>query len=278
MRKLNIPTEKKHFYFFSILLFITMLYVGHLLNQIGLHMYVNRINGTSIQYEEFRKMKLPASRIKKVKKDTGKIEDLAISMLVNDYELSGKKNIKKSDIKKLIFQVRQNKTYQELKKYYYEILNDIKYFPVPLKENGESSVTFEDSWYAFRNYGGTRKHEGTDLMPENNITGLYPIISITDGVVEKIGWLEKGGYRIGIRAPSGAYFYYAHLESYAEGLKKGDEIKAGQLLGLMGDSGYGTEGTTGMFAVHLHLGIYIDTPIGELSVNPYYILLYLQSQ
>lgn len=278
MRKLNIPTEKKHFYFFSILLFITMLYVGHLLNQIGLHMYVNRINGTSIQYEEFRKMKLPASRIKKVKKDTGKIEDLAISMLVNDYELSGKKNIKKSDIKKLIFQVRQNKAYQELKKYYYEILNDIKYFPVPLKENGESSVTFEDSWYASRNYGGTRKHEGTDLMPEYNITGLYPIISITDGVVEKIGWLEKGGYRIGIRAPSGAYFYYAHLESYAEGLKKGDEIKAGQLLGFMGDSGYGPEGTTGMFAVHLHLGIYIDTPIGELSVNPYYILLYLQSQ
>lgn len=278
MRKLNIPTEKKHFYFFSILLFITMLYVGHLLNQIGLHMYVNRINGTSIQYEEFRKMKLPASQIKKVKKDTGKIEDLAISILVNDYELSGKKNIKKSDIKKLIFQVRQNKAYQELKKYYYEILNDIKYFPVPLKENGESSVTFEDSWYASRNYGGTRKHEGTDLMPEYNITGLYPIISITDGVVEKIGWLEKGGYRIGIRAPSGAYFYYAHLESYAEGLKKGDEIKAGQLLGFMGDSGYGPEGTTGMFAVHLHLGIYIDTPIGELSVNPYYILLYLQSQ
>ena len=122
MRKLNILTEKKHFYFFSILLFITMLYVGHLLNQIVLHMYVNRINGTSIQYEEFRKMKLPASRIKKVNKDTGKIEDLAISMLVNDYELSGKKNIKKSDIKKLIFQVRQNKAYQELKKYYYEIL------------------------------------------------------------------------------------------------------------------------------------------------------------
>ncbi|MDU6263828.1 MAG: M23 family metallopeptidase [Anaerocolumna aminovalerica] len=278
MRKLNIPEEKKYFYFFSFLLFITMLYVGHLLNQIGLHMYVNRINSTSIQYEEFRKMKLPASRIKKVKKDTDKLEDLTISMLINDYELSGKKNMKKRDIKKLVLQVSKNKTYQELKKYYYEILNDIKYFPVPLKENGEPYVTFEDSWYADRNYGGARKHEGTDLIPEYNVTGLYPIISITDGVVEKIGWLEKGGYRIGIRSSSGAYFYYAHLDSYAEGIEEGDEIKAGQLLGLMGDSGYGPEGTTGMFAVHLHLGIYIDTPAGELSVNPYYILLYLQSQ
>jgi murein DD-endopeptidase MepM/ murein hydrolase activator NlpD len=278
MRKLNIPAEKKPFYFFSILLFITVLYSGYLLNQIGLHMYVNRINGTSIQYEEFRKMKLPASRIKKVKKNIDKVEDLTITMLINDYELSGKKNIKTSNLKKLLPQVKHNETYQELKKYYFAILNDIKYFPVPLKENGETYVTFEDSWYAARNYGGARKHEGTDLMPEYNITGLYPIISITDGVVEKVGWLEQGGYRIGIRAPSGAYFYYAHLESYAEGIKKGDKIKAGQLLGFMGNSGYGPEGTTGMFAVHLHLGIYIDTPNGELSVNPYYILLYLQSQ
>ncbi|WP_313132341.1 M23 family metallopeptidase [Anaerocolumna sp.] len=278
MRKLNIPAEKKPFYFFSVLLFITVLYSGYLLNQIGLHMYVNRINGTSIQYEEFRKMKLPPSRIKKVKKDIDKVEDLTITMLINDYELSEKKNIKTSNLKKLLPQVKHNEAYQELKKYYYAILNDIKYFPLPLKENGDSYVTFDDSWYADRNYGGARKHEGTDLMPEYSITGLYPIISITDGVVEKIGWLEKGGYRIGIRAPSGAYFYYAHLESYAEGIKKGDKIKAGQLLGFMGDSGYGPEGTTGMFAVHLHLGIYIDTPNGELSVNPYYILLYLQSQ
>jgi murein DD-endopeptidase MepM/ murein hydrolase activator NlpD len=223
-------------------------------------------------------MKLPSSRIKKVKKDINKVEDLTISMLINNYELSGKRNIKRSDMKKLILQVSQNKTYQELKKYYYAILNDIKYFPIPLKENGDSYVTFEDSWYADRNFGGARKHEGTDLIPEYNISGLYPIISITDGVVEKIGWLEKGGYRVGIRAPSGAYFYYAHLESYAEDLKQGDKIKAGQLLGFMGDSGYGPEGTTGMFVVHLHLGIYIDTPDGELSVDPYYILLYLQSQ
>ncbi len=241
-------------------------------------MYVNRINSTSIQYEDFRKMKLPASWIKKVKKDIANVEDLTITMLVNDYDLTGKKNIKKSNLKKLGNKLAQNNTYQELKKYYYTILNDVEYFPVPQKENGESYVSFDDSWYAVRNYGGARKHEGTDLMPEYNISGLYPIISMTDGVVEKIGWLEKGGYRIGIRAPSGAYFYYAHLESYATGIKKGNKIKAGQLLGLMGDTGYGPEGTTGMFDIHLHLGIYVDTPFGELSVNPYYILKYFHSQ
>ena len=48
----------------------------------------------------------------------------------------------------------------------------------------------------------------------------------------------------------------------------------------MGDSGYGTEeGTVGMFDVHLHVGIYIKTEkYKELSVNPYWILKYLEDR
>ena len=75
-------------------------------------------------------------------------------------------------------------------------------------------------------------------MAEKNTPGYYPVVSMTDGVVTEKGWLEKGGWRIGITAPTGAYFYYAHLDSYAE-LEKGDPVKAGDLLGYMGDSGYG---------------------------------------
>ena len=52
---------------------------------------------------------------------------------------------------------------------------------------------------------------------------------------------------------------------------------AGQLLGFMGDSGYGEEGTTGMFDVHLHVGIYFyDTEGREISMNPYFFLQELQ--
>jgi murein DD-endopeptidase MepM/ murein hydrolase activator NlpD len=61
-------------------------------------------------------------------------------------------------------------------------------------------------------------------------------------------------------------------------LKIGDTINAGQILGYMGDSGYGKEGTKGMFDVHLHFGIYVETPFGELSVNPYCILVYLENR
>ena len=45
----------------------------------------------------------------------------------------------------------------------------------------------------------------------------------------KIGWLEKGGNRIGIWTEAGAYFYYAHLDSYAN-LKVGDQVKAGHCV------------------------------------------------
>ncbi len=158
------------------------------------------------------------------------------------------------------------------------VWEDLQYFPIPLSgSNSDLETSFENSWMFDRNFGGNRGHEGTDIMASINDRGHYPIVSMTDGVVEKIGWLELGGYRIGIRSPNGGYFYYAHLYDYAREFQEGDEIKAGELLGFMGDSGYGPEGTTGKFAVHLHVGIYVDDETGrELSFNPYYVLKWLE--
>lgn len=155
---------------------------------------------------------------------------------------------------------------------------DLKNFPVGKIQNvPEASVSFENSWMQSRTFGGDRGHEGTDLMAGINERGIYPIYSMTDGVVENIGWLKLGGYRIGVRSPSGAYFYYAHLAEYAKDFTIGEQVSAGTLLGFMGDTGYSeTEGTTGNFAVHLHLGIYLKDEDGdEVSVNSYPMLLYL---
>ena len=106
-------------------------------------------------------------------------------------------------------------------------------------------------------------------MTSNNKPGYFPAVSICDGTIEKMGWLELGGYRIGIRSTHGAYLYYAHLDSYAP-LTEGQQIHAGDLLGYMGDTGYSkTEGTTGRFPVHLHLGIYLTVNGREDSVNSY---------
>lgn len=169
---------------------------------------------------------------------------------------------------------------------YETILSDIVYFPVmKSSRNNETGlcgadISYADAWLAERNYQNTsHSHEGTDIMALNNRRGYYPIVSMTDGVVENIGWLEKGGYRIGIRSPHGGYFYYAHLYRYADGLAEGSQIQAGQLLGFMGDSGYSkVEGTVGNFDVHLHFGIYLKTEhYEELSVNPYWILKLVES-
>ena len=152
------------------------------------------------------------------------------------------------------------------------VLADMECFPVEIKKNSGESVQFEDSWGGTRTYGGRRRHEGTDIMPSKDVRGCFPVVSVSDGVVEQKGWLKLGGWRMGIRSPGGVYFYYAHLDRYAEGIKEGDRVKAGQLLGYMGDSGYGEEGTVGQFAVHLHFGIYIDWEGEEVSINPYRML------
>lgn len=54
-------------------------------------------------------------------------------------------------------------------------------------------------------------------------------------------------------------------------------MAAGDILGYMGDTGYGEEGTTGKFPVHLHVGIYVRTDaVAELAVNPYPVLKYVE--
>lgn len=159
------------------------------------------------------------------------------------------------------------------------VWEDSKYFPVAESTYSDDyTLTYVDSWLQGRSYGGNRVHEGCDLMASENVRGHYPIVSISDGVVEQLGWLKLGGYRIGIRSPGGVYFYYAHLSDYASELTIGDSVKAGELLGFMGDTGYSEiEGTTGNFPVHLHLGIYLNDENGdEKAYNPYPFLLELE--
>ena len=92
------------------------------------------------------------------------------------------------------------------------IWNDVKYFPIPQSlDDTEDKISYVDSWMFERNYGGKRGHEGTDIMAEKNTPGYYPVVSMTDGVVPKKGWLEKGGWRIGIHGTDGSVFLLLHI-------------------------------------------------------------------
>ena len=155
------------------------------------------------------------------------------------------------------------------------VLKDMNCFPV---KNQEDCVVFENSWHESRAYGGMRGHEGVDLMYTKNRRGEIIIQSVCEGVIEQKGWLPLGGYRIGIRGKSGAYYYYAHLFKYNPKLEIGDFVNAGDVLGTMGDSGYGEEGTVGKFPVHLHFGIYVPYKGEDISVNPYSILCFIKNK
>lgn len=172
----------------------------------------------------------------------------------------------------------KNEYSEACKTFLSNVEKELSYFPV-----AESSVdkafktSYVNTWMSERSYGGKRGHEGIDIMASVNERGVYPVISMTDGVVTNLGWLEQGGYRIGITSDSGIYYYYAHLDSYSN-IVEGQRVKAGDFLGFMGDSGYGQEGTKGKFPVHLHIGIYLYDEGKEISVNPYYILCYLENK
>lgn len=201
---------------------------------------------------------------------------LTTLMIRHEYDLSSLQDTSYENVRLL---ERRQADYRKLRKAYETLFMDLKYFPIPKSTRaGTPEVTYANGWMDTRTYGGERGHEGCDIMGMERERGFYPVISMTDGVIEKIGWLEKGGWRIGVRSPSGLYLYYAHLYQYSQEWQEGDVVKAGELLGFMGDSGYGTEeGTVGNFDVHLHLGLYLKTDhYEELSINPYWVLRYLE--
>jgi murein DD-endopeptidase MepM/ murein hydrolase activator NlpD len=115
-----------------------------------------------------------------------------------------------------------------------------------------------DSWGAPRD-GGERKHRGIDLFAPRGTQ----IIAVADGIISYIGNQPKGGRCLWLATEQGVSFYYAHLERWASGLYEGMEVRQGDVLGYVGNTGNAL--TT---PPHLHFSI-LD---GDESLNPYPIL------
>lgn len=107
-----------------------------------------------------------------------------------------------------------------------------------------------------RSYGYKRVHLGNDLM---GAIGT-PIIAVESGIIEACGWNQYGGWRIGIRSFDGKrYYYYAHLRKdhpYAKDMCEGKIVKAGDVIGYLGMTGYSTrENVNNINVPHLHFGM-----------------------
>lgn len=262
---------------YSVFLFLLAFSAGLLIPRLQYYSESSRLSGEIIRSEQFRSQPVPDEILRQAQEAGTPGELLGIYWLESGFG-------REAAVQSLDEAAERRKRWERAEGWSEYLLacqavwDDLVCFPVAeFPDSRHLSVSFEDSWMFDRNYGGERRHEGTDIMPSVNKSGVFPVVSMTDGVIENKGWLELGGWRLGIRAPHGAYFYYAHLDSYAD-VHEGDEVKAGDLLGFMGDTGYGSEGTSGKFPVHLHLGIYLVHNGEEVSINPYAPLRYVEEE
>jgi murein DD-endopeptidase MepM/ murein hydrolase activator NlpD len=78
------------------------------------------------------------------------------------------------------------------------------------------------------------------------------VVAVEDGTIAKLFNSKAGGLTVYQFDPGQQYsYYYAHLERYAEGLKEGDRVRRGQVLGYVGTSGNAPKDTP-----HLHFAVY----------------------
>ncbi|WP_414674146.1 M23 family metallopeptidase [Lysinibacillus endophyticus] len=158
--------------------------------------------------------------------------------------------------------VKQILSIAKMYKHFNSIDLDTHVFPVPVRGYNYS---YRGTWGANRGWGGRRIHEGTDIFAGYST----PVVSTSYGIIEVMGWNEFGGWRVGIRDNHNTYHYYAHLAYFNKGLKVGDIVEPGTLLGGVGSTGYGKEGTSGKFPPHLHYGMYKFNGRTEWAFDPY---------
>lgn len=113
-----------------------------------------------------------------------------------------------------------------------------------------------DDFGQSRSYGFKREHLGHDMMGSVGT----PIVAVESGTIEALGWNQYGGWRVGIRSfDKKRYYYYAHLRKghpYPKDLAVGHTVKAGDVIGYLGMTGYSTkENTNNIDTPHLHFGI-----------------------
>ena len=98
-------------------------------------------------------------------------------------------------------------------------------------------------------------HHGDDIFGQLG----EPLLAVADGTVFSVGWNDIGGYRLWLRDKAGNEFYYAHLSAYSPFAVNGSQVKAGTVLGFMGNTG---DASTTPY--HLHFEIH---PVGMLYLG-----------
>jgi murein DD-endopeptidase MepM/ murein hydrolase activator NlpD len=137
-----------------------------------------------------------------------------------------------------------------------------------LTSGGYAFPVFSDAADTADDWGGPRQigpHQGNDIFAPFG----SPVLAAADGTVHKVGTLPISGNRLWIYTDGGDQFFYAHLSAFAPAAVNGAKVKAGTVLGFVGNTG-DAEPTP----PHLHFEVH---PGGEDAVDPHEILLAWQN-
>jgi len=101
--------------------------------------------------------------------------------------------------------------------------------------------------------GYTRMHRGTDFAAASGT----PVYAAGDATVEMAQWNGGYGKYVRLRHNDTYKTAYAHLKSFASGVKSGARVRQGQIIGYVGSTGRST-------GPHLHYEVHVN---GQ-QVNP----------
>jgi hypothetical protein len=114
-----------------------------------------------------------------------------------------------------------------------------------------------DDWHAYRCCPIPHLHQGLDLMAARGT----PLLSVANGVIsEKQFDPVWSGLAVGITDRFGTRYLYFHMSAWAPGIKLGQTVRAGEVIGYVGNTGDAQGGP-----YHLHFEVH---PAGQGAVPP----------
>ena len=145
---------------------------------------------------------------------------------------------------------------EEINLYNFQYQNEEEYYDIKGKSITKSLMKTPingarlSSSFGMRKHpilGYNKMHRGTDFAAPSGT----PIMASGSGTVTRARWCGGGGNCVKIKHNSSYETIYAHMKSFAKGIKEGRKVKQGQIIGYVGSTGLST-------GPHLHYEVIVN--------------------
>ena len=130
----------------------------------------------------------------------------------------------------------------------------------PIRQADFKYISSEYGWRIDPITQDSSFHKGIDIATTGINTAVY---ATADGIVKTLDYDKKRGLFIIINHAFGFQTQYFHLDHFF--IREGQSIKAGEKIGLVGNTGKST-------AAHLHYEVHFEglaiNPLGLQNMNP----------